>query len=142
MFSQTQTSHGAGHNKITMRSTKHRTAQVCRDPHAGTNEEWTMFKAIDNLPDGAVGFEAHGRVTDAERRAVVETTIDSALEQRRKVRLLYVAASDFAGYDRGGLYDDAVFGTRHFTDFEKIAFVAAEGPYDRAVKAIDGLMPA
>ena len=101
-----------------------------------------MFKAINNLPDGAVGFEAHGHVTDAERRAVVETTIDSALEQRRKVRLLYVAASDFAGYDRGGLYDDAVFGTRHFTDFEKIAFVSNEGPYDRAVKAIDGLMPA
>ncbi len=101
-----------------------------------------MFKAIDNLPDGAVGFEAHGRVTDAERRAVVEPTIDWVLEQRGKVRLLYVAASDFAGYDRGGLYDDAVFGTRHFADFEKIAFVADEGPYDRAVKAIDGLMPA
>ena len=101
-----------------------------------------MFKAIENLPDGAVGFEAHGKVTDAERRSVLEPTLDSALEQCGRVRLLYVAASDFAGYDRGGLYDDAVFGTRHFTDFDRIAFVADEGPYDRAVKAIDGLMPA
>ncbi len=101
-----------------------------------------MFKAIENLPDGAVGFEAHGKVTEAERRAVLEPRLDSALEQGGKVRLLYVAASDFAGYDRGGLYDDAVFGTRHFTDFDKIAFVADEGPYDRAVKAIGGLMPA
>jgi hypothetical protein len=101
-----------------------------------------MFKTIHNLPAGAVGFEAHGKVTDAERRAVLEPTIESALEERGKVRLLYVAASDFAGYDRGGLYDDAVFGTRHFRDFERIAFVADEGPYDRAVKAMDGLMPA
>ena len=101
-----------------------------------------MFKTIENLPDGAVGFEAHGRVTDADRRTILEPTIEWALETNGKVRLLYVAASDFVGYDRGGLYDDAVFGTRHFTDFDKIAFVSDEGPYDRAVKAMDGLMPA
>ncbi len=101
-----------------------------------------MFKAIENLPSGAVGFEAHGRVTDAERRTILEPIIESALESRGKVRLLYVAASDFVGYDRGGLYDDAVFGTRHFADFDRIAFVADEGPFDRAVKAMDGLMPA
>ena len=100
-----------------------------------------MFKPIKNLPAGAVGFEAHGKITEDERRAVLEPTLELVLEQGGKLRLLYVAASDFAGYDRGGLYDDAVFGTRHFADFERIAFVADDGPYDRAVKAIDGLMP-
>jgi len=101
-----------------------------------------MLTPIENLPTGAVGFEAHGRVTDAERRTVLEPTIEWALEANGKVRLLYVAASDFDGYDRGGLYDDAVFGTRHFTDFDKIAFVAEDGPYSRSVEALDGLMPA
>ncbi len=101
-----------------------------------------MFTTIDNLPDGAVGFEAHGRVTDADRRTILEPSIAWALESAGKVRLLYVAASDFAGYDRGGLYDDAVFGTRHFRDFDRIAFVADDGPYARSVAAIDGLMPA
>ena len=51
-------------------------------------------------------------------------------------------ARDFAGYDRGGLYDDAVFGTRHFNHFDRIAFVADDGPYIRAVLALNGLMPA
>lgn len=101
-----------------------------------------MFKAIDNLPTGAVGFEAHGRVTDTDRKTVLEPTIEWALEAGGKVRLLYVAASDFDGYDRGGLYDEAVFGTRHFTDFDRIAFVAEDGPYARSVEALDGLMPA
>ena len=101
-----------------------------------------MLKTIANLPYGALGFEAHGQVTETERRTVLEPHLEHALELRSKVRLLYVAAQDFAGYDRGGLYDDAIFGTRHFRDFEKIAFVADDGPYDRAVKAIDGLMPA
>jgi len=49
--------------------------------------------------------------------------------------------SDFDGYEEGSLLDDAVFGTRHFTDFEKIAFVTEDGPYDRAVSALKGLMP-
>jgi hypothetical protein len=101
-----------------------------------------MLRPIENLPSGAVGFEAHGRVTEADRRTVLEPTIEWALEATGKVRLLYVAASDFDGYDRGGLYDEAVFGTRHFTDFERIAFVAEDGPYARSVAAIDGLMPA
>ena len=101
-----------------------------------------MFKPIEDLPKGAVGFEAHGRVTDADRRSVLEPTIEWALERSDKVRLLYVAADDFTGYERGDLYDDAVFGTRHFTDFDRIAFVADDGPYTRAAAALNGLMPA
>ena len=101
-----------------------------------------MFTAIENLPRGAVGFEAHGRITDNDRRSVLEPTIEWALESSGKVRLLYVAGEDFTGYDFGVAYDDAVFGSRHFTDFERIAFVANEGPYARSVAALEGLMPA
>jgi hypothetical protein len=101
-----------------------------------------MFTPIEDLPKGAVGFEAHGRVTDADRRSVLEPTIEWALETSDKVRLLYVAAPDFAGYEHSDLYDEAIFGTRHFTDFDRIAFVADDGPYARSVAALDGLMPA
>ena len=101
-----------------------------------------MFTPIDNLPPGAVGFTASGRVTVDDRESVLAPTIERARADGRRVKLLYVAGPDFSGYDRGGLYDDAVFGTRHFTDFEKIAFVAEDGPFNRAVQAMDGLMPA
>ncbi|MEX0853205.1 MAG: STAS/SEC14 domain-containing protein [Bauldia sp.] len=101
-----------------------------------------MFTPIENLPPGAIGFVANGRITVEDRKNVLEPTIDWAFEMGGPVKLLYVAGRDFTGYDRGGLYDDAVFGTRHFTDFDKIAFVAEDGPYARSVKALDGLMPA
>lgn len=101
-----------------------------------------MFTRIDNLPAGFVGVVASGQVTADDRHLVLEPSIDGAVETTGRVRLLYVAGSDFVGYDRGGLYDDAVFGTRHFTHFEKIAFVANDGPYQRAVLAMNGLMPA
>ncbi len=101
-----------------------------------------MFTAIEDLPPGAIGFVATGRVTAADRQTILEPTIEWALEVGGRVKLLYVAGSDFTGYEPGGLYDEAVFGTRHFTDFAKIAFVADDGPFNRAVHAIAGLMPA
>ncbi len=101
-----------------------------------------MFTPIDNLPPGAIGFVANGHVTPADHQAVLEPMIEWALEGGRRIRLLYVTGSDFAGYRPGGLYDEAVFGTRHFADFDKIAFVADDGPFNRAVVAMEGLMPA
>ena len=101
-----------------------------------------MFTQIDNLPAGIVGVVASGQVTVADRQHILEPSIEDAVETAGRVRLLYVAGSDFAGYDGGGLYDDAVFGTRHFNHFDRIAFVANDGPYQRAVLAMNGLMPA
>jgi len=101
-----------------------------------------MFTRIDNLPAGFVGVVASGQVTSDDRLKILEPSIDGAVGTAGRVRLLYVAGPDFAGYDRGGLYDDAVFGTRHFADFDKIAFVGEDGPYSRAVRAMKGLMPA
>jgi len=101
-----------------------------------------MFRAIDEMPKGAIGFAASGMVTAADREEILEPTIDWAIEANGKVRLLYVAGPEFAGYEEGAILDEAVFGTRHFTDFDRIAFVADDGPYDRAVQALEGLMPA
>ncbi|MCW5772446.1 MAG: STAS/SEC14 domain-containing protein [Rhodospirillaceae bacterium] len=101
-----------------------------------------MFTSISDLPPGAIGFEAHGLVTAADQHRVLEATFGSARAAGGGIRLLYVAGTDFAGYEGGGAFDDAVFGTRNFTAFERIAFVADSGPYDRAVIALEGLMPA
>lgn len=100
-----------------------------------------MFTPIDRLPDGVIGFEAHGRITHADGRATLIPTIDAARASGLKVKLLYVTGTDFDGYESGSLFDDAIFGTRHFTSFERIAFVGDDGPYARAVDALDGLIP-
>ena len=101
-----------------------------------------MLTPIDNLPTGAIGFVANGRITSSDQRGVFEPTMSRALATTERVKLLYVAGRDFTGYENGGLYDEAVFGTRHFAHFEKIAFVADEGPFNRAVRAMKGLVPA
>jgi hypothetical protein len=101
-----------------------------------------MLTPIDNLPTGAIGFVAKGRITRNDRHGVFEPRMSRALETTDRVKLLYVAGRDFKGYEHGGLYDASVFGTRHFRHFEKIAFVADDGPFNRAVEAMRGLVPA
>lgn len=100
-----------------------------------------MLTSVDILPAGTIGFVAHGRVTDADCRRILEPTIVWARELG-PVRLLYEIGTDFSGYESGGLFDDTIFGTRHFADFDRIAFVADDGVWRRAVDAIVGLMPA
>ena len=101
-----------------------------------------MLTPIDNLPRGAIGFVANGRITSDDRHGVFEPTMSQALKTMERGQALYVAGRDFTGYEHGAAYDEAVFGSRHFRHFEKIAFVADEGPFNRAVVAMKGLVPA
>jgi hypothetical protein len=101
-----------------------------------------MLTPIDNLPTGAIGFVANGRITSHDRRGIFEPTMSQALKSSERVKLLYVAGRDFKGYEHGAAYDEAVFGSRHFQHFDKIAFVADDGPFNRAVRAMKGLVPA
>jgi hypothetical protein len=100
-----------------------------------------MFTPIEALPEDVLGLEAHGRITRAETLKILLPRIDSAGRSGAKVRLLYVAAADFDGYADGAVLDEAVFGTRNFNSFERIAYVGEEGRYTRAVEALNGLMP-
>jgi hypothetical protein len=99
-----------------------------------------MLNIIDGLPPGAIGFVASETIGPDERHAVLEPSIAEALEGGR-INLVYVLDSQFGGYDLGFPFDDVVFGTRHFTDFERIAFVADDGPFRRVVAALADLMP-
>jgi hypothetical protein len=100
-----------------------------------------MLTALTDLPDGTIGFRASGRVSAEERRAVLAPALDRALRRGRKLRFMYVAGPEFDGYESGDIWDEAVFGSRHFGDFEKLAFVSDKAAYRRAVATLDGLMP-
>jgi hypothetical protein len=101
-----------------------------------------VYLRISSAPQGTVGVLASGEVTRRDRSLTLEPAIAEAMAAGTPLRLLYVVGSDFQGYDHGGPYEPAIFGSRHFTDFGRIAFLAAEGRYARAVRLMDGLMPA
>lgn len=82
-----------------------------------------MMKTIDDLHDGIVGIEAHGRVTGQDYEMVLIPTVERALQAHPSLRLLYCVAPDFTGFTGAALWDDARIGLRHLHEWERIAIV-------------------
>lgn len=101
-----------------------------------------MMKAIDDLHDGIVGVEAHGRVTHEDYETVLIPAVERALEAHRKVRFLYRLAPDFTGFTGAALWDDARIGLRHLRAWERIAVVTDARWIAELVKAFRYVVPA
>ena len=82
-----------------------------------------MIAQIKDLPAGTVGFRAHGQVTADDYEKIIVPDVEAAFALNRKLRMLYVTAEDFTGFDPGAMWDDAKLGMRHFSGWERIALV-------------------
>lgn len=100
-----------------------------------------MLKPMDDLPDGIIGFEAHGKLKAHDYEAVLIPAVLTALEDG-KMRFLFVLADDFAGFELGAVWDDAVFGLRHYFDFEKIAVVTSSSVMAAIIHSVAFMIPA
>ena len=82
-----------------------------------------MLTTMTDLPDGVIGFSAEGTVTDADYKTVLIPAVEDTLKAGGKVRLLYFLGPQFEKYAPGAMWDDTMFGARHYFDFEKVACV-------------------
>jgi hypothetical protein len=76
------------------------------------------MRMIDDLRDGVVGIEAHGKVTGEDYETVLIPVVERALQAHRKIRFLYRIAPDFTGFTGTALWDDARLGMRHLGEWE------------------------
>ncbi len=98
-----------------------------------------MIEQIAALPAGTLGFRAHGQVTAEDYERVVVPDVEAAFALNRKLRLLYVTADDFTGFDPGAMWNDIKLGARHFSGWERVALVT-DVPWLRAAAAAMGFM--
>ena len=82
-----------------------------------------MIAQIEGLPAGTLGFRAHGQVTAQDYESIVVPDVEAAFALNRKLRLLYVTADDFTGFDPGAMWNDAKLGARHFSGWDRVALV-------------------
>ena len=101
-----------------------------------------MIAQIEGLPPGTVGFRAHGQVTAADYENIIVPDVEAAFALNRKLRMLYVTAEDFTGFDPGAMWDDAKLGMRHFSSWERIALVTDVGWLRTAANAFSFAVPA
>jgi SpoIIAA-like len=99
-----------------------------------------MLKLIEDLPDGVVGVEAHGKVTAEDYENVLVPAVEAARKEG-KVRLLYVFGDDFPDYSAGAAWEDAKLGIGHLRSWERIAVVSDEDWLRRAIGGLGWLMP-
>lgn len=98
-----------------------------------------MIEVIPELPPGTLGFRAHGQVTTDDYEQVLIPDVEAGFALNRKLRLLYVTADDFLGFDPGAMWDDAKLGARHFSGWDRVALVT-DVPWLRMAAATMGFM--
>ena len=99
-----------------------------------------MIRLIEGMPEGTVGLEAIGRVTDDDYRDVLVPAVAAALETK-DVRLLYLLGEDFDAYSAGALWADTKLWSGHMTGWQKVAVVTSHRWIRDGVKAFAWLMP-
>jgi SpoIIAA-like len=101
-----------------------------------------MIEQMQDMPAGTLGFVAHGRVSADDYANVIIPDIEAAFQMNRKLRLLYVIAPDFTGFEPGAMWDDARIGFRHFLGWERAALVCDVSWLRNLAHATGFLVPA
>jgi hypothetical protein len=83
-----------------------------------------VIAQIEGLPAGTLGFRAHSQVTAADYENIIVPDVEAAFALNRKLRVLYVTAEDFTGFDPGAMWDDVKMGMRHFSGWDRVALVS------------------
>lgn len=99
-----------------------------------------MMEALDNLPDGVIGFEAVGEVQAADYTDVLIPAVDLAAAAGG-VRLVYVLGERFTGYSVGAGFEDLRLGVAHLHAWKRGAIVTDDRAFHDVVKAFAWMIP-
>jgi len=100
-----------------------------------------MIEVLPGYPDNVLAITASNNVTGEDYESVIIPAIEAKVENHGKIRLLYQLGSDFTGFDAAAMWEDATTGLKHFTDFEKIAFVSDVDWINQMVSAFGFMIP-
>ena len=100
-----------------------------------------MIKRIADMPNGTLGFEAHGEVEDDDWDEIVEPALRQVLAGGGKLRVLYLLGPASGDVEGDAVGAGAGFGARHATSFERVAVVSDEDWLRPAMKGLSFLMP-
>ncbi|MDD7941626.1 STAS/SEC14 domain-containing protein [Actinomycetospora lutea] len=100
-----------------------------------------MLKEIADMPAGAVGFEAVGRVDDDDFEEIVEPVLRREVAAGRRIRLLYLLGPELREYEGDALAEELKFAARHATSYERVAVVNDQDWLGPALRVLSALVP-
>ncbi len=100
-----------------------------------------MIEPLEGMPPGVIGLRATGKVSAEDYKNVLAPTLERALADGGKVRLVYELGADYEGFEAGGVWQDLRLGASHFNSFERMALVTDVEWIRHAANAFGFLMP-
>jgi SpoIIAA-like len=104
----------------------------------------SVIEPVTDLPPGALGFRASGKITSDEYREMMEP-IYAALERGEKLNIYFELADDFEGLDFGALLQDVKaagsIGLKHRSSWERMALVTDKDWVRHGASAFGWLAP-
>jgi hypothetical protein len=100
-----------------------------------------MIEQLEGMPPGVLGFQAKGDVEADDYRDVLRPTIDEAIEEHGKIRVLYVLGPEFDEYEGGAMFEDTKLGFSHPLAFERCAVVTDARWAGPALRVFSALWP-
>jgi hypothetical protein len=93
------------------------------------------------MPPGVLGLEAIDDVEEEDYRDVLIPSVEAAIAEHGKVRLVYVLGPEFDEYEGEAVWEDLKLGARHPASFERIAVVSDSRWVAPAMKLFSVLFP-
>lgn len=93
------------------------------------------------MPAGVLGLEAIDDVEEEDYLNVLIPSVESAIAEHGRVRLVYVLGPEFDEYEGEAVWEDLKLGARNPTSFERIAIVTDARWAGPAVKVFSVLWP-
>lgn len=85
--------------------------------------------------DGNVlSLQASGKLTHADYEQVLIPRLEQIIKEYGKARILFAMGDGFHGWEPAAMWDDAKFGMKHRTDFDKCAVVGGSKWVEWATK--------
>jgi hypothetical protein len=82
-----------------------------------------MIKVLPESKGNILILSAAGKLTDRDYKDVLIPRLESIIREHGKARLLLDMGDEFHGWEAAALWDDAHFGFKHRSDFEKMGVV-------------------
>jgi hypothetical protein len=82
-----------------------------------------MLEIMTDMPDNVLAVRASGQISGKDYDDILIPAVESSLKRHKTIRVLYQLSPDFSGFTAEAMFDDAKFGMRYLTAFEKIAVV-------------------
>jgi SpoIIAA-like len=98
-----------------------------------------MIKALDDLPEGVIGFETSGQLEARDYKDVLIPAIEHAAEAG-KVRVV-VVIDDFGGLSGGALWEDLKLAAGHLRSLNRFALVTDSEWMRHFVTAFGWMIP-